>query len=574
MSNKHLNYVENYNGIPTLFLDGKPCCSAAYVTYLPDRNSFDAFAKADVHLYSACIFFGGQTISEESEIGLPTHSGIFDKKGKADFSIPDKLIQLIIDKDPKAKIFPRVNMSPPRWWEEENPEELNDSGLDGKEKRRICFASEKWQQTNTEFLKTLIEHYSQPPFKNHIVGYQLACGKTEEWFPFDGQGGGIGKPLRDAYKAKHGTEGDRLELYRASSLAIADAICYFAKKTKEFTNYDMLVGAFYGYTFETALSYTAHNALTNVLRCDDIDFLCSPSSYAQSRPAGVDHACMTVLDSVLHHGKLYFTESDERTYKSLYPYEYDGLICKSGTYNQPVWKGPQDKDVSRHVLRNAFCRYLIHGNNFWWFDMFGGWYDDQNIMSDMKIESKILAESLNDKNRGNKAAEVAVLIDEKSHIKNEEFDNIAYTFRIPLGSAGVPYACFDISDFDDVCNRYKAFIIIEVAKTEDMERVKAMLADQKKPVLLLDRSAQALTEIFRSFFKENNVHIYCNENNVIHANEHYISVHRGKDAPQETTLYLREPRQVVSLFDDEVNTHTDTLHLNLKPFETKLFKLL
>ena len=111
----------------------------AYTTYLPERGSYEAFAKSGCHLYSACVFFGNQTINAASGIA-PFRPGIFSDKSKIDFSSADEDISHIVKTDPDAMIFPRVNVSPPLWWEDENPDELNDVGINGG-RRRVCFAS-------------------------------------------------------------------------------------------------------------------------------------------------------------------------------------------------------------------------------------------------------------------------------------------------------------------------------------------------------------------------------------------------------------------------------------------------
>ncbi len=569
---KQISCVKILGGVPTLHINGDPFHSPAYVTYLTGRNCYEKFGKAGIDLYSVCFFFGGQTINVLSEPRFPIHSGIFDKKGVSDFSEPDKALKLIIDANKNAKIFPRVNISPPAWWEEENPDELNFTGsAAGSPKRRVCFASQIWRDFAAGLLREMVEHYQNSEFAPHIVGYQIACGNTEEWFPFD-QNGSMGQRLMEKYDAIKTDSSTDADLYNLAAEESASAISFFAEKMKEFTNNQLVIGAFYGYTFETPNRPSAHSGLMSVLRCPYVDFLCAPMSYVQTRAPGIDHACMTVLDSVLLHGKLYFTEVDERSYRSLYPYEYSEMVCKEGTYNQPIWKGPQDPFVSRNVLRNSFARQLIHGNNFWWFDMWGGWYDDEDVLSDMAIEAKVMKESVSLKNR-QISAELAVIMDEKSHIHSPSSSVVVYAFRVPLGSCGVPYAAYEISDFEAIADKHRAFILLEGYATDKTAALKAKLDENDTPYLLLNKDTKLSPSLFREFCRENGLHIYSESDDVIYVNENYVSVHKAEGTDEKTVIKLPRGRKITPIFDGGEAFVSDKIELTLKSFETKLFRL-
>lgn len=571
MNNK-ISYVKVHGGVPTLFVEDKPYYSPAYVTYMPERNCYASFEKAGIHMYSVCFFFGGQPINPMSEPNLPAHGGIFEAKGNADFTEPDKALRQIIDADPEARIFPRVNISPPAWWEDENPDELNDLGAPNKERRRVCFASEKWRFETAEMLKIMAEHYKSSELGKHIIGYQIACGCTEEWFPFDMQGG-IGKRVREKFEKIKTPETDELDIYKLSADETVDAIMFFAEKLKEYTDNRMVIGAFYGYTLETPIKDNLHFSLSRLLRSPNVDFLCSPASYANVRCPGADHACMTVLDSVLLHGKLYFTEADERTHLSRFPFECQENFCKPGNYNQPIWLGPKDPYVARHVLRNAFCRQLIHSNNFWWFDMWGGWYEDEGILSDMQKEVGIFAESVDLKNREN-IAEVAVIIDENCHLKTKVRMNSAYKSRIPLGCAGAPYAIYELSDFETIKDKYKAFVLLEPASTEKTDALKKELEANRLPFITVDEDTELSPALFRDFYKKCGVHIFCDGDHVVHVNNNYLSVQRGHETKSDKViLHLNEEKRITPLFDEGESVVSDTIELTLKPYETRLFRL-
>lgn len=156
------------------------------------------------------------------------------------------------------------------------------------------------------------------PYKEHIIGYQIAGGNTEEWLPFDGQRS-VGRRSDKkfaAYVKKAGIRDTHSEYMAFLAEVTAGRLCEFSRHAKERTGHRYVVGCFYGYTFSCPNMESNHHALRKVPECEDIDFLCSPISYDHARMAGMDHVYMLPIDSVKLHGKLYFSENDTRTHLS------------------------------------------------------------------------------------------------------------------------------------------------------------------------------------------------------------------------------------------------------------------
>lgn len=561
--------VQTYNGLPTLFINGKPVRDPAYTTYLPERNEYKEMAATGSHLYTLTIYFGAQCINETSQIH-PFAPGIFDKKGEADFSVPDREIRRILDADPEALIFPRINTSLPRWWEEENPDELNDEGYKGN-RRRCCFSSKKWLHAVEEGLRLTVEHVEASDYVDHIFGYQVAGGQTEEWISFDNKGS-IGLRAREAWEREKKPGDGEAEFYEYLSRVTCDNIAYLSGKMKEFTGRKLVIGSFYGYTFETPYRASCHAALSRLLRCPDLDFLCSPMSYAGTRKHGVDHACMTVLESILLHGKLYFNETDERTHLTRPLCECRENACEPGTYIGGVWEGPKDAFTARHLLRNDFGRHMAHGNNFWWFSMWGQWYDE-DMLADFGEAVKILREEKEDKKRGLRT-DVAVFVDETFHFlsHNGTEGAAAHQFRIPLGSAGTSYASYEISDFEEVYRNYRAFILIEPQKTEGMNQVKEKLAAEGRPFMVVTNETELSSALFRDFYRANGVHLYVESDDVIHAGWGSLSIHASEAG--EKTVRLPEKMRIQPCYGEGEAFEADEIRVTMKQYETRLFRLL
>ena len=93
--------VETKNGIPYLTVNGEEIASNAYITYFTEKARYDQFAAEGYKLYSVPIFFASQTINESSDVP-PLGVGIFEEKGKPDFTIVDRKIKEILDVCPDA----------------------------------------------------------------------------------------------------------------------------------------------------------------------------------------------------------------------------------------------------------------------------------------------------------------------------------------------------------------------------------------------------------------------------------------------------------------------------------------
>lgn len=569
--------IASYAGVPTLFVNDKPQVGMAYITYLQERNRYKDFAKAGYTLFTFATFFGDQTINETTH-PAPFSPALFGTKGQADFSSFDDTVQEIIEACPTAMIFPRVNMSLPRWWELENPNECNDTGSKQyPEVRRACFSSRKWRDQSEDFLRQLIRHVEQAPWKDHIVGYQIASGNTEEWFPFD-QVGSIGKASREAFLRADGNLDDTVAYRRFLSFQIADAINHLAGVVKDETARRLAVGAFYGYTLETPFWTSGHMALNHVLNCGDVDFLCSPSSYMNTRSPGQDWPCITVLDSLKLHGKAYFVELDTRTHltKALKDSRENSTV--PGTYLQDIWFGPKSPDVSRWLLRANIGRQLTHGYNSWWFDMWGGWYDSPEMMQEMEDLRKLGEQSLAFKHRES-MAQVAVFVDEQNYaLLNLGKQNgilgsrISYYNRNPLGLAGAPYDIYEINDFEAVFTRYKAIVMLVPAMTPAMENAIARCKQFNIDVLVADENSPDLTTgKLRRFYADANVHCWIDTDDVVYASRDLLVIHTA--TPGKKLIRLPETRSVTPLLPAGPTTSTNSVVLDLKQFETRIFRL-
>lgn len=516
-----ISSVQNYKGVPTLFIENKPIPGFAYITYRTCNNRYADFADLGCTLFSMPVFFGEQTINETTQIP-PMARGIFDGD-IPDFSMFDADVQKILDACPNAYIFPRVNLSLPKQWEAEHPEECCDFAY--TDHHRACFSSDAWAEETRRLLGLFIDHVESSPFCEQIVGYQLAGGNTEEWFPFDMRGS-VGKRSREAFAQhckEHGLAGTESELKQFYSMMIAKRIIEFSAYAKEKTDRRLVIGCFYGYTMESTAPEHCHHALDMILHANDVDFLCSPISYANLRPVGMDHANMLPIDSVKLHGKLYFAENDTRTHLSRAPNELPA-------YNGPIWFGPAPEQTC-DIIRMHFSRALTHGHAMWWFDMWGGWYDDERYLSLLRRCREIACASM-EHDRVSRS-EIAVFVDECAYSREGSVGHLSYAIRKTLGMIGAPYDIYLIGDYEAVKMRYKAHIFIQPAPTEMLS---AAVSDAAESALVLTPKEIGISaEDLRIFCESCGVHIYCPDT-VVYACGDYLFLHACKDGEHAISL--------------------------------------
>ena len=252
---------------------------------------------------------------------------------------------------------------------------------------------------------------------------------------------------------------------------------------------------------------------------------------------------MLPITSLIHHGKLYFSENDTRTHKSVPPNDLPH-------YKSPVWYGP-DKATSLEILKMHYSRALINGHALWWFDMWGGWYSDEDYMSFMK-KAREISEKDSELPSGS-AAEIAVFADEEACSfapDKESAKKICHFIRRELGWIGATYDSYLASDFDAVKERYKACILLSPAMTELGNRIKEYADRLSLPLFVVDaKSIDVSANELRTFCKDAGVHIYCNENCVIYANDNYLFVHTASDG--ECRLNTKDGKKLYEVFENK-----------------------
>lgn len=514
--------IKSINGLPALSVDGRPLPEMAYITYIPENNRYADFASAGVKLYSVNLNFSEMPINENAPV-LVFQKGFFEKE-TPDFSIVNNNFDAILSACPDAYIFPRVNVNLSREWEKAHPDELCEYGKNGR--TRASFASNLWAEEVKKCLIQLIKYIENSPYAERVIGYQLAGGNTDEWFPFDSYGfyGKRAKAKFLKYCEDNQCKKTEENYYKFASETIADRIIEFAQTVKNATESKKLVGAFYGYTIGCPHRTQCHLALGRLLESDSVDFLCSPLTYVHGRQAGLDTYPMIPVGSVKLHNKLYFSENDIRTHLSR-------PVSPHPNYSVKIWTGPK-KSISLEQLKLNFCRALIYGNGMWWFDMWGGWYKDTDFMQAFSRMAEICKDGMD-----KPECEVAVFTDESCYFGLPSHKNIIWNTCNQLGLTGAMNEVFLASDFDAVYNKYKACVFVQPAETPLMkECIKKAKSDSKAVMVIGEDEANLTAEDFKKFLSDAGVQIPTPQRAVVYKGEKYTCFYAHEKGVYDFTL--------------------------------------
>jgi len=586
--------VEFENGRVNLYIDGKRETACAYITYFDERSHCEDFAKEGYEIYSLCASFSGLPLN--SITGFSPLFGIYDVKGQPDYSHFDRNVRQIIAACPTAKIFPRVRVSMPRWWTEEHPDDICITPLGDK---REALFSDAFREDGAAMLREFIAHIHASDYAEHIIGYQIAGGGTEEWFHFDEKGSlsGCSEQMFNEYLQAHGLAGKEehfsvpeavhydkegpIEDLRTQKylefvcFSVAETIAHFAHVVKECVQHRQIVGVFFGYVQEITNPLRGSIGLKTMLECSDIDFHCSPVSYFGMRSLGVDWGEHAAGESIKQHGKLYFLENDIRTCLTDIPEHCRPGIDPMLKYSAKIWYGPDTVEGSLWAMRKSFARQLVHANALWWFDMWGGWYADPDLTAETRLCLKLMQEQTAAGGPTDRS-HIAVLFDEKFPFRigrNDPCFSMQHNLHNRLGSTGMTFDAFITEDYEQSVH-YQAVLFPFPAEfdTEEIAKIKAFLNEKHIPyVQLTKEDADPNPDSLRSRLLAAGVHCYCSTGDVVYHGSGFLCIHAA--AAGKKTITLPEAAKITSIAPAGEAFTAREFEVEMQAFETLLFRV-
>ncbi|WP_158285071.1 beta-galactosidase [Arenibacter aquaticus] len=616
-------------GSPTLVIDGEIYPPYAYMSYLGEEEYYKEIAATGIHIYNIPAYLGEGGINTISGIG-PFRTPIWLGEGKYDFTDLIKDFEKIIQSDPKAKVIIRFYLDPPQWWTSLYPEAS--AHLPNGSTFRQCFASEIWRNKTGEVLGDCLDWLLGSRYAEYLAGIHVASGFTEEWFyhpkQYQDQNPDRLKAFRQWLKGRYGNkealqkawnnisvsfenallanidehakskewrnldqEQHYIDTYRFQAEVMVDNIAYFSKIVKQKSHGNLLTGAFYGYHYFVGDPRRGHGALAKLLDCPDLDYLSSPNSY--NRVIGEDWPPMAAVNSVQLHGKLWLTENDTRTSITTLLKDRSNGIAPPGQYENGVWLGPEDLKTSVSFLWKNTARMLAYGYGGWWFDMWGGWFSDPELLNVLDKTQQLYTRFPPSSGEKMKS-QVGVIVDEELSFWDPTYGHLTENLisnRYPLAKTGNSYDLFLRTDLERMStSQYKLVWLLGLLELHSEEETRIQRLT-KQGVTVLWTNGKG-TNIFRpnrdQLFLEGKlkwtaselgelwegagVHRYIETQDVFYIGRNWMGIHTIKGGKKNITFPFKA--QIIDPIKNEILTDSSSqLELVMDPKSTILLRV-
>ena len=494
--------VIEFGGIPVLARDG---IRESGMCMMPQYSSGDAavfnagrdFAAAGVNYFSDIYYTWPAQNPEGTQMRC---ANLWPAPGKYDFERLEARLQAAVDANPNVRIIMRIKMDMPEWWLAEHPEEL---AIDehGNRSNQVTLSSELWLKDICKVHADFIQHLEKSRFAKHIVGYVPGGGHASEWFWYGREKGfidyseGHGQRFRAWLKERYQTDDALRKAWNDPAISLATAAvpspalrhasedgvfrdlavarpvvdhrmflnfattraqAAIARTIRANTAARKLVGFFYGYSmYVGGLDNMGFQNMDVTIANPDVDFFCSPFSYARRRGGQEGDFISSFTASLRLHGKLYWDEVDLRTHLA---------VNNMDTHKT---ESPEETDA---VLWRSYGNSLIHGTNLWWFLIIHrAVFHSDRIMNAIQRMAKLDAELL-DVSKAS-AAEIAVMRDEKSfYYSNSNQDSVITHYKSSMDKEfariGAPHDNYLLSDIDHPrMPDYKVYIFMNTFHT-------------------------------------------------------------------------------------------------------------
>jgi hypothetical protein len=603
----------------------------AYRSFWPELETVARFRDAGVD--AICIFAS----NTENSLGQPygNYPMIWRWFERYDFSGFDQQIGDLVGVNPAAEFLVMVDLNSPVWLARQLS--LMHENADSFTQLSQALCLPEWRKHVTDYLHAFLDYCEATyperikayilacghtdEWLDHTGG---AAGKAKtrafhEWqnkkqLPDQSVPDAIRLNSTDFDDLLHDPQekADVMAYWRFTNEVVADSIVEFANLARQRIRPEVEIGVFYGYVMSRIGPVTSgHAEYERVLASPDIDFLISPGTYFD-REIGGGSGFQTVAGSERLAGKRHMHECDQRTHT------HNRDLSEFVRLEVPYWPDLQS-DIAG--IKREFALSLIEQNSLWWFDMWGGFYQKQEHL-DTIAHCKALWDRFAAETHES-IAEVAMIVDPDSLYYMDQVTPRQGEFnrhvRKQLNRLGAPcdfFAFNDLSRLKDL-DRYKMLVFatpfeITAEKAKllhelvlknaraivwlyapgisdgndlDVSRVKKWagvkygatglkISDMGDwTAVYLHRPADLTPAMLKQIAAQCGVHLYCEAEQPVFANDQFLAVHSADGGSQKITLPCKA-KKITELFSGAVAAeNAEAFSWNLASPDTVLFKV-
>lgn len=439
----------------------------AYRSFLPEFDAMKRFAAAGVR--TICFFPGNTTNS----LGQPyaQYPSIWNWFDRYEFSSLDQQIADLKKAVPEAEFICMIDLNSPEWLSRQLS--LAHESGDSFTHLTEALANPRWKEATLHYLRAFLE-YAEAHYADSIQAYVLACGHTDEWFDHNGELCGLHKQRAcNDWRAAHGlapaeppsalkmntpdydgllfdpaVSSGVIEYRRFCSELVGNTICEFAAEARKLIRPEAEIGVFYGYIVtRLGAAESGHLAYEQVLKSPDIDFMISPGSYGD-RAMGGGGGWLGCSGSEKLAGKIHMHECDQRTHthnRDLTPYV---------SLHVPHWENTEE-DVAG--IKREFTLALLKRSSLWWFDMWGGFYQEPVLFENFRLMKEIYDSRIRLTSRN--VEEVAMIVDPDALAYFDQRSPRQRDFqpdiRKKLNRLGAPFETWCLRDVPSIPNLHE-----------------------------------------------------------------------------------------------------------------------
>ena len=206
--------------------------------------------------------------------------------------------------------------------------------------------------------------------------------------------------------------------------------------------------------------------------------------------------------------------------------------------------------------------------------MWGGWYDDPSLMKEIGDMKKIYERKW--ESGRSLSREVVFFADERGYSllfsASPQLSGIADT-RKAMGNTGVPYDIYMVEDAERVLRNYKAAVFPMPISSDAGKKAMELCEKMGIPYIAATVDNYHITvEKLTKFYKNNGIHSYTDENDVVYVGNGYVGLHSASSGKKR--LILPDRYTVSPVFGTDFSEKTtDMIEFNLKENATALFSV-